>query len=146
MGTSGKVRQKKWKEKQASKGKKMVSVMLSERAKELIDRESKKTGETIASVIERAVENLFDIESEKQWCELPPAWLSNTQKEIIRKVNRRHYGLHLNPSDIARLYNERSVPTLTGVSQWDEAEVQRILDYIAEHDLRVKLQFQKKWE
>lgn len=147
MGTSGKDRQKKWKEKQTAEGKKAVTVMLSERAKGLIDPERRKTRETIASVIERAVENLFGVvTSDKDWHKLPPASLNGKQREIIKEVNRRRYGLHLDPSQIALIQNKASVPTLTGASQWDEAEVQTILDYLDKNNLSVKLRFLGKWD
>jgi hypothetical protein len=52
-------RQRKWKKKQVSKGLRAVTVMLPILVKDLIDKERKKTGETIAKVIERAVINLL---------------------------------------------------------------------------------------
>jgi hypothetical protein len=148
MGTPNKDRQRKWKEKQTAEGKKAVTVMLSERAKDLIDRECKKTDETIADVIERAIANLFGVvTSNKEWYKLPPSKLTGKQKEIIRKVNRRRYGLFMNPSEIAGIYNKRSVPTLTGAAQWDEAEVQLILDYLKKDNLGVQLRLGNgKWE
>jgi len=60
MTISGKERQQKFREKQRSKGKKPVTVMLPEEVKELIDKEKERSGETIASIIERAVSKLLD--------------------------------------------------------------------------------------
>jgi hypothetical protein len=57
VGTEKKDRHKKWKEKQVAEGKKPITIMVSSHVKELIDREKKRTGSTIASIIERAVIN-----------------------------------------------------------------------------------------
>ncbi|UCF81887.1 MAG: hypothetical protein JSV50_11755 [Desulfobacteraceae bacterium] len=59
MKTPNRERQKRWKEKQVSEGKKSLSVMVAAETKALIDKERKRTGETIASIIERAITNLF---------------------------------------------------------------------------------------
>ena len=59
MRTPGRERQRKWKEKQVSIGLRAVTVMLPILVKDLIDKERKNTGETIAKVIERAVINLL---------------------------------------------------------------------------------------
>ena len=146
MITPTKDRQKKWKQRQAVEGKKAVTVMLSERAKGLIDRERSKTGETITSVIERAVGNLFGVvTSNKEWFKLPPESLTRKQKEIIKEVNRQYRGLFFNKSQIASHQNGASVPTLTGAAQWDEAEVQTILDYLEKDNLGTVLQLTGEW-
>lgn len=59
MKTPNKQRQRKWKKKQVSNGLRAVTVMLPILIKDLIDHERKKTGDTIAKVIERAVINLL---------------------------------------------------------------------------------------
>lgn len=59
MKTPNRERQRKWKKKQMSNGLRAVTVMLPTLIKALIDKERKKTGATIAKVIERAVINLL---------------------------------------------------------------------------------------
>jgi signal transduction histidine kinase len=59
MKTSNRERQRKWKKKQASNGKRAVTVMLPVEIKDLIDRQRKETGTTIAQIIETAVINLL---------------------------------------------------------------------------------------
>jgi hypothetical protein len=59
MKTPNRERQRKWKKKQLSNGLKAVTVMLPTRIKDLIDKECKERGDTIAKVIESAVINLF---------------------------------------------------------------------------------------
>lgn len=147
METPSKDRKWKCKERRPSDEKKAVSVMLSARTKKLIDQERKKTGETIADVIERAVDKLFGIVAgDRGWARVPPTNLTCKQKAIINGVNRKHRGLHFDPFVIAELQNKGRVPTLTGAAQWDESEVQLILDYLEEHDLGIKLHLIKKMD
>ena len=55
MATTSRERQRKWKENQTTAGKRAVTVMLAPDIKDLIDKERKRTGETIAGIIEKAV-------------------------------------------------------------------------------------------
>jgi hypothetical protein len=59
MKTPNRERQRKWKQKQLSNGLRAVTILLPTRIKDLIDKECKKTGDTIAKVIEKAVINLL---------------------------------------------------------------------------------------
>jgi len=59
MKTPNRERQRKWKQKQLSNGLKAVTIMLPTLIKDLIDKECKETGDTIAKVIERAAINLL---------------------------------------------------------------------------------------
>jgi hypothetical protein len=58
MGTSGKERQRKYIEKKRLEGKRPVTVLLSQVTKEVLERERKMTGESLSSIIERAVMNI----------------------------------------------------------------------------------------
>jgi hypothetical protein len=145
METPKKDRQQKLKKRQAADGKKAVTVRISAKTKKLIDQERKMTGETIADVIDRAVDKLFGIvTSDRGWARVPPTSLTCKQKAIIKEVSRKHSGLHFDPFVIAGMQNKGRVPTLTGAEQWDESEVQLILDYLEEHDLGMKLHLLKK--
>jgi len=59
MKTSNSERQRKWKQKQVSKGMRTVTVMLPVEIKALIDQKRKESGTTIAHIIETAVVNLL---------------------------------------------------------------------------------------
>ena len=59
MKTPNRERQRKWKQKQLSNGLRAVTIMLPTLIKDLIDKECKETGDTIAKVIERAAINLL---------------------------------------------------------------------------------------
>jgi hypothetical protein len=58
MGKSGKERQRKYIEKKRLEGKRPVTVLLSQVTKEVLERERKLTGESLSSIIERAVINI----------------------------------------------------------------------------------------
>ncbi len=58
MGTSGKERQKKYIEKKRLEGKRPVTVLLSQVTKGVLESERKTTGESLSSIIERAVMNM----------------------------------------------------------------------------------------
>lgn len=53
-------RQKRWRQRQNTQGKKQISVMISLKAQLILNREKKRTGETNSEVIERAILNLSD--------------------------------------------------------------------------------------
>jgi len=55
MGASGKERQRKYIEKQRLAGKLPVTVLLSQVTKDVLEQERKMTGESLSSIIERAV-------------------------------------------------------------------------------------------
>lgn len=57
---SDRQRQKRWREKQISQGKKQISAMISLKAQLILNREKKRNGETNSQVIERAILMLVD--------------------------------------------------------------------------------------
>ena len=52
---SDRQRQKRWREKQISQGKKQIAAMISLKAQLILNREKKRRGETNSQVIERAI-------------------------------------------------------------------------------------------
>jgi len=59
MKAPSRERQRKWKQKQVSKGMRTVTVMLPLEIKDLIDHKREETGKTIAAIIETAIINLL---------------------------------------------------------------------------------------
>jgi hypothetical protein len=57
---SDRKRQKRWRERQLSQGKKQISAMISLKAQLILNREKKRSGETNSQVIERAILKLAD--------------------------------------------------------------------------------------
>lgn len=53
-------RQKRWRQRQNTQGKKQISVMISLKAQLMLNREKKRAGETNSEVIERAILKLTD--------------------------------------------------------------------------------------
>jgi len=138
MATISRERQRKWKVNQTSAGKRAVTVMLAADIKDLIDQERKRTGETIAGVIERAVVNLFkpapaDSTNDK------PSVTSNNLEDLImahpdRKILLRAVGLYNNSgakvSTITSILNTQNYKTFSGKDKWTEEDVNEIVDFI----------------
>ena len=51
-------RQRRWRAKHRSQGKRPISIMLSNDVKDLINQEKRRTGETIAQLVERAIRHI----------------------------------------------------------------------------------------
>jgi len=138
MVTTSRERQRKWKENQTSAGKRAVTVMLAPDIKDLIDKERKRTGETIAGVIEKAVVNLFrpapaDPTNDKA------SVTSNNIKDLImahpdRKILLRAVGMYNNSgakvSTITSILNTQNYKTFSGKDKWTEEDVKEIVDFI----------------
>jgi len=59
---SGRERQKRWRERRKSEGKKVLTATLSEKAKIILEREKERTGHTLSSIIDRALISSMDLE------------------------------------------------------------------------------------
>ena len=138
MTTANKGRAKKSKTKRAVKGKKSVSVMLEAGTKDLIDKERKRTGETIASVIERAVSALFSPVTAEQTHEDKPA-TGNEKLDLISKhpngpriyeVVGMYHDSGADAKKIAIALNYGKFKTFSGNKEWTEADVKEILDVV----------------
>jgi hypothetical protein len=136
MAKSGWERQKKWKVNQTSAGKKAVTVMLDAEIKKLIDKERKRSGENIASIIEKAVVNLLN-PSQKNLTSEKHSHTSNgienqikshpNRKEILTLVGKFHNS-GTNPSTIATILTTQNYETLSGNDKWTGDDVKDILD------------------
>ena len=138
MTTANKGRPKKSKTKRAAKGKKSVSVMLEAGTKDLIDKERKRTGDTIASVIERAVSALLSPVTAAQAHEDKPA-TSNEKLDSISKhpngpriyeVVGMYHDSGADAKKIAIALNYGKFKTFSGNKEWTEADVKEILDVV----------------
>jgi hypothetical protein len=135
MKTTTKERQRKWKAKKASEGKKQVTVMMSAEVKNLIDRERKKTRGTIAGIIEKAVINLLNpspVDSDT-------AITINKNLDFIRthpdgrkiyEIAGRFYNTGANAERIAYFLNQGKLQTFSGNDKWTVEEVKEILDVV----------------
>ena len=83
MGTSGKERQRKYIEKKRLEGKRPVTVLLSQVTKEALERERKMTGESLSSIIERAVSDIKTSVTTNET--LPPKSKEHTTSDISKK-------------------------------------------------------------
>ena len=60
---SGRARQRLWREKQKSEGKKVLTVTLSEEAKIILERQKERTGHTLSSIVDRALIDSLNLDS-----------------------------------------------------------------------------------
>jgi hypothetical protein len=93
--TSGKERQRKYIEKMREEGKKSVTVLISQVTKGILDTEREKTGETLSSIIERAVMNLekFVTSDEIKVADVPDTTTSDTPKKKQKTPRQKNLEL-----------------------------------------------------
>ncbi len=136
MTTSGKERQQKFREKQKKEGKKPVTVMLPAKVKELIDKEKERTGETITSIIERAVLNLFDAvtsndDPEVKQRKKEAIYNDPTMKKLYRLI-KTFDSSGTPPGSIATLLNISEYDPPDKGDDWKAEDVKKILREIKE--------------
>ena len=138
MVTTSRERHRKWKVNQTSAGKRAVTVMLAADIKDLIDQERKRTGETIAGVIERAVVNLFKPAPADSTIDNPSVTSNNLEDLIMAHPERKRIltavGLFNNSkaktNTIAFMLNRQNYKTFSGKDKWTEEDVNEIVDFI----------------
>lgn len=141
VNTVNKEHKKKRKAKQVAERKKSVSVMLKAGIKDLIDKERKGTGETIAAVIERAVSTLLGSATAGSINEDGSA-AGSEKLDLIRKhphgsriyelVGMYHH-TGATAKSIATALSLGKFQTFSGNKEWTEEDVNEILD-VVEHD------------
>ncbi len=87
---AGRERQKRWRERRKAEGKKVLTVTLSREAKELLEKEQEQTGDTLSSIIDRAL--------------------------IGNKKPERHDGLHSKPEELLDGLGKEITSALTGAT------------------------------
>ena len=142
MSKSTKERQDAWKQKQKSElGKKSISIMVSAYTKALIDIERKRTGESIAGVIERSITALLK----------PDAYTSydhNKLKKLVQDdleiktlcqfIQRRYEsGKELYP--LADLFNKWGKQNFVSDNEWSEDDLKVVVDFVTSNRWLVML-------
>ncbi len=85
MKTPGKERQKKYIQKQREAGKCSVTILLTHAAKDIVDRERDRTGETLSEVLERSIHNLKNIITSDESAKKTPPEVVTSDKVIPKK-------------------------------------------------------------
>jgi len=86
MKTPGKERQKKYIQKQREAGKCSVTILLTRAAKDIVDREREKTGETLSEVLERSILNLKNMVTSDASTEKVPPEKVTSDKIVPKKA------------------------------------------------------------
>lgn len=133
MAKSNKERQREWKKKQAAKGKKSLTAMISEEAKSLIDRERKRTGEPISSIVDRAVINLLGKGEKESVRDFEQAdTVEEWQKEVTAEEREIYEGISLlktwmNIAQLTYILNSKKIRPLYGGPKWTHNQVRKLI-------------------
>jgi len=144
MATTIRERQRKWKVNQTSGGKRAVIVMVTPDIKDLIDKERRKTGETVAGVIEKAIVNFFKPVPADSTNDKPSVTSNNIKdliiahpdwKKILAAIGRLN-NTGAKASTIASLLSNQNYKTFHGNNKWTEEDVKEIVDLIQKNKKR----------
>jgi hypothetical protein len=133
MAKSNKERQREWKNKQAAKGKKSLTAMISEEAKSLIDRERKRTGEPISGILDRAVINLLGKGEKESVRDFEQAYaVDEWQKEVTAEEREIYEGISLlktwmNIAQLTYILNSKKIRPLYGGPKWTHNHVRKLI-------------------
>ena len=130
-------RQYRWRLRQKEKGLHPVAGMISKEASNILHAEKKITGETTSAILEKAILNLPSITStsEKIFCPAPDLLTDiSLQKEnsleykesIYNKIRKMRRENNLPFNEIAKIFNEDGLKTLSGDEAWDGKTIYEI--------------------
>ncbi len=98
---SGRARQKSWRERRRAEGKKLLTVTLSKEAKDILESENALTGDTLSTIIERALINSqpYEIKKDSGFNNTTPLGLRE-EKGIFDAARERGNGQNVNGMNI----------------------------------------------
>ena len=132
MPLSNKERQKQWKERQRHGGKKMITVMLSDEAYNLLAKTKEETGDLFPNIIERAIfnlclvtsnENIEKIETINPIKETPQ---ERSKEETLKLIVELKEKQNLSFEKIAQRLNREGIMTFSGTGKWHGKTVYKI--------------------
>lgn len=134
-------RQRKWRLRQKEKGLKPVAGMVSGEAFAILKEEKRKTGETVSRILEKAILNLSEsIESAEEVpapdaaaVGRPPEQEIDSEQfkaDVGEKIKKLRTEDNLPFNEIARLFNEEGLKTLSGEPKWDGKNIYSIFKKI----------------
>jgi hypothetical protein len=136
MAKSNKERQREWKKKQAAKGKKSITAIVSEDAKTLLDKERKRTGETISGIIERSIINLLAGREKEPVQSLEKAhsvdgWeikVTAEEKEVYEGISLLKSWMNI--AQLTYILNSKKVKPLYGGPKWTHNHVRKLISRV----------------
>lgn len=133
MALSNKERQKLWKERQKSDGKKMITIMLSDEAYNLLNETKKETGELFPNIIERAILKLklsvtsnAEIETVTPKTTIDENPEEKSREEILSLIVDFKENKSLSFEKIAYRLNEEGIKTFSGTGKWHGKTINKI--------------------
>jgi hypothetical protein len=136
-------RQRRWRLRQKEKGLKPIAGMISSEAISILNAQKKKTGETVSEILEKAILNLSAATM------LPPAQETSPvptfddspepknepneyKRDILNNIKKMRREDNLPFNEIARIFNEKGLKTLSGEEIWDGKSIYAIYKNIEE--------------
>lgn len=133
MAKTNKERQREWKKSQAAKGKKSITAMISEEAKSLLDKERKRTGETISGIIDRSIINcLRDRETDPVPALEQATAVEEWEDRVTAEEKEVYEGISLlkswmNIAQLTYILNSKKVRPLYGGNKWTHSQVRKLI-------------------
>lgn len=137
-------RQRRWRLRQKEKGLKPIAGMVSSEAVSILNAQKKKTGKTVSEILEKAILNLSAsvMPPAAQETSSVPAPLDDCppqknepteyQVDILNTIKKMRRENNIPFNEIARIFNEKGLKTLSGEDIWDGKSIYAIYKNIEE--------------
>ncbi|MBA4366318.1 MAG: hypothetical protein C0403_01615 [Desulfobacterium sp.] len=131
-------RQHRWRLRQKEKGLQPIAGMVSKEAVRILNAEKEITGETTSTILEKAILNLpstITSTSEDIFCPAPdllsdiPSPKENSmeyKESIFNRIKKMRREDNLPFNEIAKIFNEEGLKTLSGDAVWDGKNIYSI--------------------
>lgn len=131
-------RQRRWRLRQKEKGLKPIAGMVSDEALTILKDQKKKTGETISKLLEKAILKLSmpNPSAEEEFDSIHSPAPDNVQEsekdatkykeEIFDKIKKMRHENNLPFNEIAKIFNEEGLRTLSAENSWDGKSIYTI--------------------
>lgn len=143
MGTPVKKRVREWRQRQAEKGGRSLSVWLDPDSAKMLDVLIERSGDRVSSVVARAIQNLFEVTGNVPEC--PPVETRDPALEELKNIMSARQSVQQAKTmrlvqwiramrergnsyeEMADILNEFGVPTLAGEGRWERGMFPTIL-------------------
>jgi hypothetical protein len=133
MAMSEKERQKKWQERQRAKGKKRLTVMIDQNALTIIEREKKRTRESLSSIVSRALLSIGKKVSDNDEADNTRTTDVNVSDNatgplehndnIMERIVSLMGVVGLSPEEVAQRFNDENVDSLMNTNPWTSEKI-----------------------
>ena len=122
---SDRKRSNRYREKKRTEGGRLIQVMLSSAASEILEQEQKCTGESLVSIVNRAIEGLKDISLEVPVEKQPERKLEQKPiHDLILEMDKKGR----DEWQISKALNDKGYPTLDDKDKWYPSTIRNFLN------------------